>query len=145
MIRTIQDWVIKQWNQMTLPWQIAYGVTAWILLFILIHGTWTLRANHQRMFAYSVAKKIAIQGITARAKSDVLYLEGTGTKEQKAFAEKMAELMIEKHSAKAINPPTEIKNNIKVRRPTIIQAAKPKPQSYTTLAARERQQKSKTR
>ena len=91
------------------------GIMAGATLFMLVHGTFTYRENHQKMFARSVELRINIPGISAQAENDVLTLRGQGTSQQKAFAEKIALQFMTRFADRAVNPPTSLINEIRVR------------------------------
>jgi hypothetical protein len=105
------------WNALSLRMRIIFAVCGWVFIFILIHGTYTYRVNHQRAFAQSVAIRIGIPTIRVSAKSDILILEGSATQEQSEYAEKIAQYYIMKYGPRSVNPPTEIRNSIQLKAP----------------------------
>lgn len=107
----------KVWDRLSLTMKVTFSLSAWVFLFVLIHGSFTFRANHQKAFAQAVAKRIGIPSIKVSAKSDVLIFEGSATREQSEFAEKIGQYYIMKFGPKAINPPTEIRNSLQIREP----------------------------
>ncbi|RYZ73849.1 MAG: hypothetical protein EOP05_09700 [Proteobacteria bacterium] len=109
--------VREYWDRLSLVMKVTFSVCAWIFVFVLVHGSFTYRANHQKAFAQSVAKRIGIPSIKVSAKSDVLIFEGTATREQSDYAEKIGQYYIMKYGPRSVNPPTEIRNSLQIREP----------------------------
>lgn len=107
--------VRKYWECLSLQMKILFALCGWIFLFILIHGTFTYRANHQKAFASTVGKRIGIQTIRVSAKSSVLILEGSATREQSDYAERISQDYIMRYGPRSVNPPTEIRNSLRIR------------------------------
>ncbi len=112
------------WESLSVPLKMIFGVTAWVFLFILVHGTYTYRVNHQRAFAKAVETRIGIATVRVRAKSDVMIYEGSATPEQSAYAERIGQDFIQRYGPSAVNPPTEIRNSLVIRSPRQTRPAK---------------------
>jgi uncharacterized membrane protein affecting hemolysin expression len=83
-----------------------------LTVFILVHGTYTFRLNHQIAFAQAVEKKIDIVSIHVTAKNGALILQGRASRQQAEYAEEIARMFIAKYAKRAINAPTTVKNEI---------------------------------
>ena len=85
-----------------------------VTIVILVHGTYTFRANHQIAFAQAVEKKIDIGSIHVTAKSGALILQGHASRAQAEYAEEIARMFIAKYAKRAINAPDHVKNEIEI-------------------------------
>jgi hypothetical protein len=102
------------WNTQSLTMKRIWIGLALVTAFILVHGTWTFRLNHQLAFAEAVEKKIDIVSIHVRAVSGTLVLVGKGSKQQSEYAEEIARTFISKYSKRSINPPSQVRNEIEI-------------------------------
>lgn len=107
--------VHEYWNRLNTPLKMIFGVCGALVLVILVHGTYTYRVNHQKAFAYAVGKRIGIETIRVSAKSDVLILEGSATRQQSDYAERISQDYIMRYGPRSVNPPTEIRNSLQIR------------------------------
>ena len=118
------------WKAQSLMMKRIFGVLGFLAIFLLIHGTWTLRTNYQRAFAKAVETKIAIETIHVKALRGTLVLMGVASKEQKIYAEYVAKSFIERYASRTINAPSEVRSEIQINtgRPAV---------TKTRIAARD--------
>lgn len=105
---------MRAWDRQSTAMKSVWIFLAFVTAFILVHGTWTLRQNHQRAFAQSIEKRIDIPTIHVRAANGILILSGQGTRAQSVYAESVARGLLATYGPRAINPPKDVRNEIQI-------------------------------
>ena len=102
------------WENQSPTMKRIWIVMAFVTAFVIIHGTWTYRMNHQRAFAVAVEKRIDITTIHVRLASGVMVLVGHASKPQSLYAEEIARMFLVRYAPKAVNPPSDLRNEIQI-------------------------------
>ena len=103
---------MRIWESQSLAMKRIWMSLGVLTVVILVHGTYTFRANHQLAFARAVEKKIDITTVHVIIKSGTLILQGHASKRQAEYAEEIARMFIERYAKRAINAPRALRNEI---------------------------------